>query len=480
METLYAAVEAVSELYDGRPLKWREWRHLLTSVGDKLSNNELQCLESHLSHSGQISMRTVLEVASEQMERSGATRRLVQWTLDSGQRDKLVDSGFEQRGFAIVSIPSPGASAATTWPQLPAMQCTRHVLDVSGSETACRLQLSMDHDVDSCLQLPLFLLHGENDLHRPVCVARWDAAVSECRIDVVLSPGRYTLTSLLLPQFPSPPPSYCPSLFSIEPDSRRVQLTATYKRALRRVHGALDWQCRGSLSRRQFSVLNEMTSGEQVRDAEWSIVLEQFDTTEDGRLTLEGLEQLHRLEAEDLVAESDQVKNRTAGSEQRCKTETEDFASRPDQLWQALHTLGFDYQLQPVGMSSYRLKLYSDLPDSVRLLTEDTQLASLSSAEVVGQLRQLCAAGDSPDRGWRRLLLDSHLLVLYANVDGVSSHGGNVAVWASVVHNAASNCYAMLPGRISVPPGCCALVQCLVRKDCRSPWKPVISVFSSV
>lgn len=85
----------------------------------------------------------------------------------------------------------------------------------------------------------------------------------------------------------------------VEPTTKgKLKLTSEFKAVLSEIYHQVDLDGNGTLSRTEFNLFNWRTSGEEVQDEEWQVVVENFDM-KDGELTLEGFLQLHQMEAED-------------------------------------------------------------------------------------------------------------------------------------------------------------------------------------
>ena len=78
----------------------------------------------------------------------------------------------------------------------------------------------------------------------------------------------------------------------------KSRLTDEFKNALIEIFTQVDLDGNGTLSRTEFNLFNWRTSGEEVQDEEWNVVLENFPMI-NGELTLDGFLQLHQMEAED-------------------------------------------------------------------------------------------------------------------------------------------------------------------------------------
>jgi len=78
----------------------------------------------------------------------------------------------------------------------------------------------------------------------------------------------------------------------------KIKLTRDFQNVLTDIFSKADLDGNGTLSRTEFNLFNWRTSGEEVSDDEWGVVVENFPL-KDGELTLDGFLTLHQMEAED-------------------------------------------------------------------------------------------------------------------------------------------------------------------------------------
>ena len=80
-----------------------------------------------------------------------------------------------------------------------------------------------------------------------------------------------------------------------DPDSKVVELSGKFKSVLTEIFHQIDLDNSGGLNRQEFNLFNWRTSGEEVQDAEWKVVQDNFDLTKNGELTLSGFLRLHQV-----------------------------------------------------------------------------------------------------------------------------------------------------------------------------------------
>ena len=119
-----------------------------------------------------------------------------------------------------------------------------------------------------------------------------------CSWEGELAPGKYTLI-----------PFTTGAKFKKRSDSKdckhvplvekltKVKLTREFQNVLSDMFSKADLDCNGTLSRTEFNLFNWRTSGEEVSDEEWAVVVDNFPL-KDGELTLDGFLTLHQMEAE--------------------------------------------------------------------------------------------------------------------------------------------------------------------------------------
>jgi len=114
-----------------------------------------------------------------------------------------------------------------------------------------------------------------------------------------LLPGRYTLvphtTGARLKHRRQCDDGKYVAVVERKPD---IKLSKEFCNVLADIFTKADLDANGTLSRTEFNLFNWRTSGEEVSDEEWKVVLDNFPL-KDGELTVDGFLTLHHMEAED-------------------------------------------------------------------------------------------------------------------------------------------------------------------------------------
>ena len=124
-------------------------------------------------------------------------------------------------------------------------------------------------------------------------------------------------------------------LITKEEDTGRVLLTRQFRTLLLRIFEQLDLDSSGGLSKQEFNLYNWRTSGEEVQEDEWAVVLSNF-AIHNNELTAEGFLDLHQLEAED-----------SGGIE--------------DDLWLSMQAMGYSVNGSVVGCAGYNMSALSQV-----------------------------------------------------------------------------------------------------------------------
>ena len=160
-----------------------------------------------------------------------------------------------------------------------------------------------------------------------------------CSWEGELSPGKYTLipftTGAKLRKRSDT--NDCKHVPLVE-KSAKVKLTREFQNVLSDMFSKADLDCNGTLSRTEFNLFNWRTSGEEVSDEEWAVVVENFPL-KNGELTLDGFLTLHQMEAED-----------NGGDETELKV--------------TLHTMGYSDSLVQDESASFIVSVASSSPGS--------------------------------------------------------------------------------------------------------------------
>ena len=130
-----------------------------------------------------------------------------------------------------------------------------------------------------------------------------------CSWEGDLNPGRYTLIPFTTgARFKRRADNRVSKQVSlVEKSSTKLKLSREFQNVLTDMFSKADLDCNGTLSRTEFNLFNWRTSGEEVSDEEWGVVVENFPLKH-GELTLDGFLTLHQMEAEDNAGDETELR----------------------------------------------------------------------------------------------------------------------------------------------------------------------------